>query len=233
MYYICYVFLFFIGYSILGYIAEVISCSIASKKLTLSRGFLIGPYLPIYGVGATILVVFLNRFQNNLFILFIMSMILCTTLEYFTSYIMEKLFKLRWWDYSNYKYQLNGRICLHNSLLFGIAGVFVVYIMHPFYVILLNTLDNKYILIITIIFLVIFLIDYITSIYIIIRFKGTVKRIKKEDSTKEIKEYVRKTIRSHRILFRRLIKAFPNITKKDLKEYFDFIKRSGEDHRDY
>ncbi len=232
MYYICYIFLFFIGYSILGYIAEVISCTIESKKLTLSRGFLIGPYLPIYGVGATIMVVMLNRFKNNIFLLFIMSVLLCTILEYLTSYVMEKLFKLRWWDYSEEKYQLNGRICLKNSLLFGIAGVFVVYVMQPFYVILLNTLENKYILFITIIFLIIFLIDYITSVYIIIRFRGTVKEIKKQDSTKEIKDYVKKTIRSHRIFFRRLIKAFPNITKKELKEYIEFIKRIGEKRSD-
>ena len=232
MYYICYIFLFFIGYSILGYIAEVISCTIESKKLTLSRGFLIGPYLPIYGVGATIMVVMLNRFKNNIFLLFIMSVLLCTILEYLTSYVMEKLLKLRWWDYSEEKYQLNGRICLKNSLLFGIAGVFVVYVMQPFYVILLNTLENKYILFITIIFLIIFLIDYITSVYIIIRFRGTVKEIKKQDSTKEIKDYVKKTIRSHRIFFRRLIKAFPNITKKELKEYIEFIKRIGEKRSD-
>ena len=222
MYYICYIFLFFIGYSILGYIAEVISCTIESKKLTLSRGFLIGPYLPIYGVGATIMVIMLNRFKNNIFLLFIMSVLLCTILEYLTSYVMEKLFKLRWWDYSEEKYQLNGRICLKNSLLFGIAGVFVVYVMQPFYVILLNTLENKYILFITIIFLIIFLIDYIIS----------VKEIKKQDSTKEIKDYVKKTIRSHRIFFRRLIKAFPNITKKELKEYIEFIKRIGEKRSD-
>ena len=122
LYTISFWFLLFLLYSIIGYIAEVVSCSITLKKIVLNRGFLIGPYLPIYGFGCLIMVWLLFRYEDDLLVLFIMSAFFCTVLEYFTSLLMEKLFKLRWWDYSNRKFQINGRVCLNNALLFGFSG---------------------------------------------------------------------------------------------------------------
>ena len=106
---ICYYFLLFMTYSILGWILEV-SCKLVEKKKFVNRGFLIGPYCPIYGWGALIMTLLLNNYLNNIFTLFIMNILICSVLEYFTSYILEVIFKARWWDYSNKKFNINGPI---------------------------------------------------------------------------------------------------------------------------
>lgn len=95
-------FLLFIIYSMIGWTIEVLLQFIEKKRL-INRGFLIGPYCPIYGFGAVVMTLILDKYQDNLIILFGMSMLICTVLEYLTSYIMEKLFKARWWDYSQKK----------------------------------------------------------------------------------------------------------------------------------
>ena len=83
-----------------GYIVEVINCSIRQRKLV-NRGFLFGPCLPIYGVGGLLLVLTLNKYQNDLFIVFIVGMVMTSCIEYYTSYILERIFHNKWWDYKN------------------------------------------------------------------------------------------------------------------------------------
>ena len=109
-------FLLFIIYSFLGWLIEIIVCSISEKHFT-PRGFLIGPYCPIYGFASIIMITLLNKYFNDPLIVFILSAIIASVLEYFTSYIMEKIFNARWWDYSDRKLNINGRICLENSVL--------------------------------------------------------------------------------------------------------------------
>ena len=82
-------FLFFFLYSVIGYIAEITFISIKTKKIVFNRGFLIGPYLPIYGFGSLILILFLRRYEEDPVVLFVLGAVFCTTLEYFTSLIME------------------------------------------------------------------------------------------------------------------------------------------------
>ena len=118
-------FLIFIIYSFLGYIAEVIYCRIVDGEFV-NRGFLFGPLCPIYGFGAIFIIVLLHRFFHSPFLIFILSIILTSFVEYITSFIMEKTFKAKWWDYSDLPYNLNGRICLRNSLLFGLAAIVMV-----------------------------------------------------------------------------------------------------------
>ena len=126
-----YYFSLFIIYSFIGWTMEVVWNLFTDKKLV-NRGFLIGPYCPIYGVGCLLLIILLGRFKSDPVLLFFMSIIVCSILEYSTSYIMEKLFKARWWDYSEYKFNLNGRICAATMIPFGILGVLVVYYLNPF-----------------------------------------------------------------------------------------------------
>jgi len=106
--------LFFI-YAILGWIIETTLVSIEKKKFV-NRGFLIGPYCPIYGFGGLAITILLKNYTKDPIVLFLMAVIICACLEYFTSYIMEKLFKARWWDYSKKKYNINGRICLETII---------------------------------------------------------------------------------------------------------------------
>lgn len=104
-----YCILFFI-YSLIGWLMEVL-LTLYNEHKFVNRGFLLGPCCPIYGFGCIILYLLLKPYTNNVIVLFILTLFTCSVIEYITSYFMEKIFHLRWWDYSNLKYNLNGRIC--------------------------------------------------------------------------------------------------------------------------
>ena len=122
MYTISYCFLIFLIISFLGWVMEVIDILVETNKL-INRGFLIGPYCPIYGLASLCMIFLLKPFSNNLFFLFLMAILICSVFEYFVSFLMEKLFRARWWDYSDRFFNLNGRICLRNSIIFGVLAI--------------------------------------------------------------------------------------------------------------
>lgn len=114
----------------MGWIGEVVYCSIPEKHF-INRGFLHGPLCPVYGFGGLFVVFLLMPFKDTWVALFFASMFVTSVLEYFTSWIMEILFHNRWWDYSQYKFNIKGRVCLLNSVLFGIAGTLALHFVHP------------------------------------------------------------------------------------------------------
>ena len=123
-------FMYFFIYSVLGWIVETLYCRTLDGKWT-NRGFLFGPYCPIYGFGALIIIAFLQNFKSSFIAVFFLGMIFASILEYLTSFLLEKLFDAKWWDYSKMKFNINGRICLLNSLEFAFLGVVLTYIVHP------------------------------------------------------------------------------------------------------
>lgn len=219
-------FLLFVIYSVIGWIMEVIYTLITDKKLT-NRGFLIGPYCPIYGVGAILIILLLSRYEERPVGLFVLAIVICSVLEYFTSYIMEKLFKVRWWDYSNNRFNINGRICLETMVPFGIIACLIIYIVNPFFVNNLGKLPDTFLTIMTIVFAVFLISDFITSFNVINNFKKTVKNVSFEDRTEDINKYVKNLWLEKSFLHRRLIKAFPKIqTKlKTMKKNFEDKKK--------
>lgn len=118
-----YLFLLLMFYSFAGWCGEMVYCSIGQRKLCEKRGFLNGPICPIYGHGALVVLIVLRGGCESPVATFFLGALLTSAVEYITSYAMEKLFHMRWWDYSRYRFQLNGRICLLNSSLFGLASV--------------------------------------------------------------------------------------------------------------
>ena len=219
-------FCIFFTYSVIGWILESILVSIKENKI-INRGFLIGPYCPIYGTGALGMILYLEQYKNNIVTVFFLAVTLCSILEYVTSYLMEKLFKTRWWDYSKEKFNLNGRICGKNACIFGIGGILLIYIVHPLLKNILKSINPTILLIIIIICLILFTIDTIISLNIVNKFKNTVNSIDlKKDSTQEFTKLVKETIiNNNKILQRRLLNAFPNIDlkrlanlRKDIKE---------------
>ena len=124
-------FLLFMIYAMSGWLMEVI-CKLIQYKRFINRGFLIGPYCPIYGYGALLITFLLRKYTDDPIILFFMAIIICGVLEYLTSYFMEKIFKARWWDYSQKKFNINGRVCLNTIIPFGILGIFIMYVSNPF-----------------------------------------------------------------------------------------------------
>ena len=134
-----------------------VTCKLIQYKRFINRGFLIGPYCPIYGYGALLITIVLRKYTNDPIVLFIMAIVVCGTLEYLTSYFMEKIYKARWWDYSKRKFNINGRICLETIIPFGLLGCFIIYISNPFFINLINKMNKNTINIIAIVLLVIFI----------------------------------------------------------------------------
>lgn len=199
-------FLLFLIYSIIGWIIEVVNNFIFNKKW-INRGFLIGPYCPIYGAGSILITLFVSN-DNDIISTFLKSMAICSILEYSTSYIMERMFKTRWWDYSKNKYNINGRICLQTMTLFGIGGVLVVKFLSPLFLYDINLLSPLAINIIAIITAIMFVADIIVSYNIINSFKKIPFTIKR-DSTDDITAMVRKVISEKSYLYKRLVSSFP------------------------
>lgn len=210
-----YFMLFFI-YAILGWIIETTLVSIEKRKFV-NRGFLIGPYCPIYGFGGLAITILLKNYTKDLIVLFLMAVIICGILEYFTSYIMEKIFKARWWDYSAKKYNINGRICLETVVPFGILGCLVMYVLNPITFKYLNMLSNSMLNIISAICFTIFITDNIVSYNVISSFTKTVKTInvgKIKDNTEEITKKVREVLIGKSFFNKRLMEAYPNLQAK-------------------
>lgn len=116
-------------YGFIGWVYESILCSVKAKKW-INRGFLHGPYCPIYGFGAVTVLLVLGRIGNPVMLFFLGALLTCT-LEYLTSWVMEKLFHARWWDYHYMKFHINGRVCLAGAVIFGAMTVIVVKWVHP------------------------------------------------------------------------------------------------------
>lgn len=114
---ICFYFMLFLLYSFIGWSIEVIG-QLLEKHRFINRGFLVGPICPIYGWGCIAMILTLTKYKSDFFLLFAMAIVICSILEYFTSYFMEKLFHVRWWDYTRRKYNLNGRICAETMIPF-------------------------------------------------------------------------------------------------------------------
>ena len=202
-------FLLFIIYSFIGWIVELINVFIIEHKIV-DRGFLIGPYLPIYGFGALFIITFLSKYKSDLITLFCMSTIICATLEYITSFIMEKLFHARWWDYSSNKFNINGRICLETASLFGIGGCIIIYIIQPILDSIILFFNPLFLNIAAIVLAIIFVADLLVSFKIIYSFKTITNDVRK-DSSNEINKMVKKVLSSRSIFTKRLILAFPNV----------------------
>ena len=186
-------FLLFISYAFLGWCMEV-TCKFIQYKKFINRGFLIGPYCPIYGWGALAITILLKRYMEDPLVLFVMSTLICSIIEYLTSYFMEKKYHARWWDYSNKKFNINGRICLETLIPFGILGVAIMYGTNPILFKLYNQIPQLVINILTVILFIGFIVDNIISSNIIssINVEGN-KLIK--DNTEEITEKIKQVLR--------------------------------------
>ncbi|MCI8544892.1 MAG: putative ABC transporter permease [Bacilli bacterium] len=226
MYYFIYYFALFMVYSFCGWIIETIYVGISERKIV-NRGFLLGPYLPIYGVAGTLMTFILGFYIDYPLFLFLNSIIIGSIVEYFTGYAMEKIFKAKWWDYSNIPLNLNGRICLQNSILFGILGTILVYYINPFLHSCLNRIPNSILYFISGLLLSLFIIDTIISCNIIRQLKLTASALKK-DYTDEMSHKVRESLANKNWSFKRVLNAFPNLTFLNMKQIKKMIKKQAK-----
>lgn len=222
IYLFCAYFVTFLLYSFIGWCIEVFLSLIRDKKFV-DRGFLLGPYCPIYGYGMFFIVFLLKDYTENFLVLYVLSMVICLVLEYLTSYIMELIFKARWWDYSNKKYNINGRICLEYGFLFGLGGTIIMYVVHPFVLTMITSLSKSLLLFLGILLFVIYVLDNIitfSAMYNINDFEFK----KYVDSTEDISNKVKDYLLEHSFFTNRLVKAFPNVHMR-LEKYRKKLKR--------
>ncbi|MBC8571113.1 putative ABC transporter permease [Zongyangia hominis] len=139
-------FVMFIMYSFLGWACEVVYCSIPARKF-INRGFLAGPICPVYGFGAMIVVYLLSPVADNPVAILVCGALLTSALEYVTSFLLEKLFHAKLWDYSHRPWNIHGRVCLLNSTLFGLLSLAVMEFLHPFVLRAVTSLNNRWLMI--------------------------------------------------------------------------------------
>lgn len=155
--------LIFFILSFVGWLWEV-TLHLVGDGIFVNRGVLHGPILPIYGIGCIMILVFLYRFRKNPWKLFLLSIILCGVLEYSASFILEKVMNgTKWWDYTGYFLNINGRICLEGLLIFGLGGVAVVYFIIPILDNYIRKINSKYLVILCVAFTSLYIIDLIYS----------------------------------------------------------------------
>jgi len=157
-----YIIAYMIIYSFAGWILESVYKTIYTKR-PVNSGFLMGPLCPIYGIGAIIMYLFLNGFKDNVFLLFIVGMIVLSIWEYLAGLILEKLFKTKYWDYSANKFNFKGRICLKNSIIWGLLGVIFIRILHPITQDIIEKIPQDIIFYIEIIIVILIIIDIVIS----------------------------------------------------------------------
>ena len=183
-------FLYFIIYSVC-WMAETVYCSVP-KGHFVERGFLRGPHCPIYGAGAVIILRALEPYIDNIPVLFILGLILTSLLEYITSFLMEKIFHMRWWDYSEHRFHINGRVCLLNSTLFGLLCVVLTEVIHPPIEDLIRRLPDPALFVIAAILFALFIADTIVSVRATILLKNHLEKLR------EVEEQLRLRVEEHK-----------------------------------
>ena len=171
-------FLIFIIFSVVGWISEVLYVGIFHEHKFVNRGFLHGPVCPVYGFGGVVILILPVSLYSTWIPLFFSSMVMCTLVEYFVSWVMERMFHARWWDYSNYKFNINGRICLLNSVLFGFMGLGVIHFVYPQILNFLNWLGDVVIQVSSDVIGVVLTVDLLVTIRKLVDFSATMEKIK-------------------------------------------------------
>ena len=198
--------LLFFFYCFCGWVWE--SCYVSlCKRRWVNRGFLHGPLLPIYGSGAIIVLFVTLPVKNNMILVAIFGMLAATILEYVTGAVMERLFKVRYWDYSKHKIQLNGYICLSSSLAWGFFSVMLIKYIHPPVERLLGHIPGWVVDPLSLVLVVLFTVDVVRSTQAALDLKETL--IKLTEENEDIRHLVKRA---------EVVAAF---AEEDLKQFRD------------
>ena len=243
------VFIWFVIFSNIGWLWEVILYYITYRRF-INRGFLNGPYCPIYGVGALLFIFTTNQIQDPVLRGLAGGVIACL-LEYITSFTLEKLFHARWWDYSNRPLNLNGRICFYGFLIFGLAASVMPYVIQPIAA-LTGTISEPARTILSILLMVIFVMDIVATNESLIKLNKALKEYQKilDRRTSQLIDFIRKGKRAFEMRFesgrkkartvltyqqRRIITAFPGLQStryndalRNFRDLIELTRRAGK-----
>ncbi len=195
---------YIIIFSIIGLIIETLYCYITTGVIESRKGLLWGPFCPVYGVGAAILILLLYRYKDNVITLFLYGMILGGVIEFFISYILEAMYGIRFWDYSYLYSNLNGRICLMYSVFWGLLAAVIIKYIKPIVDCIIEKIPCKKP--VTIIILIFIFFDVIFTIWGINTYEERAKNIYKSKNNKVINQ-----IENNYFNNERMRKTFPNL----------------------
>ncbi|MBU1019951.1 MAG: putative ABC transporter permease [Firmicutes bacterium] len=219
----------FMLYAVIGWLWETPYVSFNEKKF-INRGFLRGPYIPIYGSVCMTLILSMSLFeslnQNNpLIILFeILFVALVSAIyEYVTSYVLEKVFKTRWWDYSTRKFNLNGRIALDYTILFGIGGYILWRFVNPVFTSLYDEISPNYMMGILGAFYTIFIIDNYLTFKDLFQLRNIIIKLDQlrddvSEKYDEVLEFAYHSIQTGKANFSKTLSEYKNLISVQIAE---------------
>ncbi|MDD2496287.1 MAG: hypothetical protein PHE29_13990 [Tissierellia bacterium] len=170
-----FIWLFFI-YAFMGWCAEVIYAAVCTG-IFVNRGFLNGPVCPVYGFGVLIVIYLLTPLKENLILLFIGSVILTSTLEWLTGCTLENIFHHKWWDYSDVPFNISGYICLKFSLMWGLACLLIMNVIHPVIYDLIGLIDIRVGKVLISVLLACIIVDITATVQSILKLNKQLKQI--------------------------------------------------------
>ena len=233
--------LYIIIYSFLGWCLESIYKTIILKK-PVNSGFLYGPFCTMYGIGAVIMIQ-LGKLSNNVVGIFLIAFIVFSVWEYIVAVILEKLFKTKYWDYSSLKFNIQGRVCLKNSIYWGILGVLLIFIIQPTIIKWTSLIPLNIVIYIEIVLCLAIITDTIITIFKIMFIDKKIKQVfeigntikeklveLKSLSVDENKENIQKLITELKLkqdilrikLYKRIIRlrnSFPSMHSENITEF--------------
>lgn len=212
----------FVFFSIIGFISEVIYCSLNKRK---SGKALYGPWCPLYGLGGLLIISIVSPVPENMFIIYLVSVLVASFTEYLVSVILEMIFDMKWWDYSFKKFNLNGRICLENSLLFGVLGILIFYFYLPLKVYMISICDPLLLKIIVYLLFTAMCIDGVITIIEAFEVKYRYQLIKKIGLNNKDKLKSKLVKLKSSFNFKRLIYEFDFDNKEKIKFLKKFYKK--------
>ena len=232
--------LLFFAYSLLGWCIEVTLKYFQFHRF-INRGFFTGPILPIYGSGAALITLAaggLSRFESGYGTTFALSFLICGTLEYLTSYWMEKRFHARWWDYSQKPMNLHGRVWIGNLVLFGLGGVAIIHFINPLFDRILAAFSFSAKEITAYVLLAVFSADYVLTHFVLKLVKIGVES-SEADSTEEISKEVYLLLSDRSVFHKRFANAYPEVIYRteritarfaEVKAEAERLRREAEQH---
>lgn len=226
--------LLFFTYSCIGWICECIYCSVPQKRFV-NRGFLTGPLCPVYGFGALLVLFLLEPLFDYPIAVFFLGILLTSVLEYITAVILESLFHMKWWDYSTKRFNIHGRVCLLNSILFGFLSIALVYVIHPPIIHIIEGLSMQTVLVLGSSLTTLLIVDLTLSIRSTLLLHGKLPEISKilsgiVEKNRVLMEKNRALLES-KFFQRRLLGAFPHLHSERYRGAVEKLREIISEHK--
>ncbi len=206
---------FFLVYAFLGWLGET-ALAAAKKRRLLNRGFLSAPFSPVYGLASVLFALFLPELRENIFFLFLFGMILATALELATGVLLERIFRQKWWDYSDEPWNFQGHICLKYSLIWGVLAVICIFFANPLLVRLIDLIPRPVGNLLVWVLLILLTVDFLGSWAALVQLNGELKEPSEISRRwKRISTALDNAVT--RSIQRRMARAYPSLDKERIR----------------